>query len=88
MRHDPMSPVERLRKALRCLATSRRSRQQCRAPAEKGKRVCRFHGARAGAPTGTANGNYRHGGFTMEAMAERRALSKLLREARSVLARI
>jgi hypothetical protein len=43
---------------------------------------------RAGATTGTANGNYRHGGFTMEAMAERRALSKLLREARSMLARI
>jgi hypothetical protein len=47
-----------------------------------------YHGARAGAPTVTANGNYRHGGFTMEAMAERRALSKLLREARSTLARI
>jgi hypothetical protein len=34
------------------------------------------------------NGNYRHGHFTVEAVAERRALSKLLREARSMLPRM
>jgi len=28
--------------------------------------VCRFHGARGGAPEGKRNGNYRHGGRTKE----------------------
>ena len=48
--------------------------------------MCRFHGARAGAPTGSANGNYRHGFFAKNAIAERRAASELLRAARTGLA--
>lgn len=39
-----------------------------------GNLVCRFHGGRAGAPKGTANGSYRTGKFTAEALAERRWL--------------
>jgi hypothetical protein len=31
----------------RCQAMSKRTRQQCGAPAEREKRVCRFHGARS-----------------------------------------
>jgi len=31
----------------RCQAMSKRTGQQCGAPAERGKRVCRFHGARS-----------------------------------------
>jgi len=34
----------------RCQAISKRTGEQCGAPAERGKRVCRFHGARS---TGT-----------------------------------
>src|SRR2546430_2604515 len=79
------SPVERLRRASRCSATSKRSRRPCQAPAEKGKKVCRFHGARAGAPSGLANGNYRHGHFAKEAIAARRVLTQLLQETRAVL---
>ena len=30
----------------RCQAMSKRTGEQCGAPAERGKRVCRFHGAR------------------------------------------
>jgi hypothetical protein len=52
---------------------------------ERGKKVCRFHGARAGAPNGLANGNYRHGHISKEAIAARRALAQLLREARGAL---
>jgi len=70
------------REAPRCSAMSKRSRRQCQAPAERGKSLCRFHGARADAPSGMANGNYRHGDFVKEAIAERRALTKLLREPR------
>ena len=37
-------------------------------------------------PTGKRNGRYRHGGRTMAALAERRAIGKLIREARASLA--
>jgi hypothetical protein len=48
--------------------------------------VCRCHGAFGGGPTGKANGRYRHGGHTREAIAERRAVSMLIRQARASLA--
>ena len=47
--------------APRCTAKSKRTGKRCRAPAVRGCRVCRMHGARGGAPTGEQNGNYRHG---------------------------
>jgi hypothetical protein len=45
------------------------------------KRRCRIHGGApgSGAPKGERNGNYRHGYYTAEAMAERRALMALIR---------
>jgi len=65
----------------RCLATSKRTRLQCGAPAEKGKRVCRFHGARSTGPK-TEEGRQRiarsktqHGDETRQARAERSAMS-------------
>jgi hypothetical protein len=48
----------------------------------KGKRVCRFHGGRAGAPEGKRNGMYRHGARTKEMMAFREEVANLLRETR------
>jgi len=38
----------------------------CPCQALNGWTVCRFHGARGGAPEGKRNGNYRHGGRTKE----------------------
>ena len=87
---NPMQ-LERLRaqaalmhQAPRCSARSKRSGQPCRAPAVKGWRVCRVHGARGGAPKGKRNGNWRHGGCTNEIVELRRAVSELLREARGL----
>ena len=74
-----------MHQASRCSATSKRTGQPCRAPAVGGKTVCRFHGARAGAPTGQRNGMYRHGGRTKQAQDERRYLTGLLRAAREGL---
>jgi hypothetical protein len=74
--------------ARQCRATSKRTGCQCRAPAETGKNVCRFHGARAGAPRGAANGNYRHGMLTNEAKASRAYLSGLVRAAVDLAGRI
>ena len=68
--------------APRCSATSKRTRERCKAAAVRGWTVCRFHGARGGAPKGKANGAYKHGLFTAEAIEERRALHRLMREAR------
>ncbi len=72
-------------KAPRCSATSKRTRKRCRAPAVKGWTVCRYHGAGGGAPKGKRNGQYRHGLYTQEAIAERRALSALLRASQKSL---
>jgi hypothetical protein len=75
--------VDRLNAAPRCRANSKRSGFQCQAPAVRGKKVCRMHGARAGAPKGERNGNYRHGGYSNEVRelaAQARLLKKISRE--------
>ena len=72
-------------KAPRCAATSKRTRERCKAPAVRGWTVCRFHGARGGATKGKANGAYRDGLYTQEAQAERRFVSKLVRESGKML---
>ena len=69
-----------LRLAPRCLARTR-SGTPCRKPAAKGKKRCRLHGGAegSGAPRGERNGSYRHGLYTREAMAERKAMRDLIR---------
>ena len=59
----------------------------CQKPAAKGKKRCRMHGGAkgSGAPCGERNGSYRHGLFTREAIAERRALRALIRDFRGAL---
>jgi hypothetical protein len=69
----------------RCSATSKRTRERCKAPAVRGWTVCRFHGARGGAPKGEANGAYNHGLYTQDARAERRSLSELLKQSRKAI---
>jgi len=80
-----MKTLYPFQKSPRCTATSKRTKQRCGAPAERGKCVCRFHGARAGAPKGSANGAYKHGLFTNEAIEERRLLSALLKASRDAV---
>ncbi len=61
----------------RCQAMSKRTKHQCGAPAERGKRVCRFHGARSTGPKTPegrlriALGKTQHGNETRQARAER-----------------
>lgn len=63
----------------RCQATSKRTKLQCGGPAEKGKRVCRFHGARSTGPRTEegrlriALGKTQHGNETRQGRAERSA---------------
>jgi hypothetical protein len=67
---DPMNRYS-FQKAPRCSATSKRTRERCKAPAVRGWTVCRFHGARGGGPRGKRNGMYRHG-LSKKAIKERR----------------
>ena len=83
-----MKSAAAMHAAPRCTAISKRTRQRCRAPAVRGWTVCRFHGARGGGPKGERNGQYKHGLFTAEAVAERRAASVLLKRARAGLAKL
>jgi hypothetical protein len=68
-------------------ATSKRTRKRCQGPAVAGWTVCRFHGAKGGAPTGKRNGMYRHGEHTKQAVSLRRQLSDLQRQSRALLNR-
>ena len=70
----------------RCTATSKRTRERCRAPAVNGWTVCRFHGAGGGGPKGKRNGMYKQGLYTNEAVKERRLLLELFRQSRMALA--
>jgi hypothetical protein len=64
--------INPMQAAPRCTAKSKRTGQRCRAPAVKGWKVCRMHGARGGAPEGEKNGNYKHGARTKEMIALRK----------------
>src|SRR5271169_697992 len=77
--HEPLP----LRLAPRCLARTR-SGTPCQKPAAKGKKRCRLHGGAegSGAPCGERNGSYRHGLYTREAIAERKAMRALIRSFR------
>ena len=74
---NPMYLVDLMNAAPRCTATSKRTGQPCRAPAVKGWSVCRFHGARGGAPQGEQHGCYRHGGRTKEVITMRKFASMM-----------
>jgi hypothetical protein len=73
------NPMQKAHAAPRCRAKSKRTGKPCRAPAVRGYRVCRMHGARGGAPEGERNGNYRHGARTNETMEMVRLIKRLAR---------
>ena len=77
-----INPLQSAHAAPRCKAKSKRTGKPCRAPAVRGYRVCRMHGAGGGAPTGKQNGNYRHGASTKEAINAGRYVNLLARLAR------
>ena len=78
-----INPMQSAHDAPRCKARSKRTGKRCRAPAVRGFRVCRMHGANGGAPTGKQNGNFRHGGRTKEATRASRYINELVRLSRS-----
>jgi hypothetical protein len=89
MTDDPMHPSAEpipLRQAPRCGARTRAG-QPCQSPAVRGRPRCRMHGCGrgAGGPMGERNGNFRHGYFTAESVAERKAVREVIRRTRRIL---
>jgi len=62
----------------RCGAKTRGG-TSCQKPALKDNARCQLHGGRGGAPSGPANGNYRHGRMTKERLARRKEEAAELR---------
>ena len=87
-RDNPMNRAYAFQKASRCSATSKRTVKPCQAPAVRDWSVCRFHGARGGAPKGERNGMYRHGLYTAKAADKRRRLRDFLVQVRETIAGI
>jgi glucans biosynthesis protein len=75
--------LAKMSEAPRCHARTRTG-ESCRSAAVKGKRVCRMHGGArgSGAPKGEANGMWKHGGWSNDAVALRREASKLMKDLR------
>ena len=71
--------LKNLRRATRCGAKTRAG-SPCECPAIRGRSRCRLHGGLSpGAPRGSKNGNFKNGGCTMDAIAERRWARNLVR---------
>jgi len=81
---DDDNPVSAANAAPRCTANSKRTGERCKGPAVTGWRVCRFHGAGGGHPSGKAHPSYRHGMRAQEWINERKELNDLVREAREI----
>ncbi|WP_425388593.1 HGGxSTG domain-containing protein [Croceicoccus bisphenolivorans] len=55
----------------------------CRCPALKGRNRCSRHGGKSTGVSGEANGSWKDGAWSNEAIALRREANKLLRELRN-----
>jgi glucans biosynthesis protein len=82
----PDSPAYRLWQSPRCGAKTRAG-TPCQRAANKGKTRCRLHGGGkgSGAPAGKRNGNWKGGAWTKGEIAEKRAVSAVLRDGRAQL---
>jgi hypothetical protein len=85
---NPMKKLYPFQMAPRCSATSKRTGKPCQCPAERGSKVCRFHGSRGGAPKGKSHGRYKHGLRTVEFLSEQRLFKSVLKQSNDTLAAI
>lgn len=78
------NPMQSAHAAPRCGARTRKG-TPCRSPVVRGRARCRMHGGtNPGAPMGNKNAE-RHGYYSAQAKADRRAFRALLREVREQL---
>lgn len=80
--------VELMNLAPRCLAKTRRA-TLCQSPAVRGKKRCRLHGGSKGSGGQKGNQNaFKHGKYTADYLAKRKATKEILRDARILLGRV
>jgi glucans biosynthesis protein len=78
MDQDLTTRLNNMRGAPRCGAKTRAG-TPCQCPAIRGRTRCRIHGGLSpGAPKGDANGNFKTGYWTAEAVEERRWMRDML----------
>jgi hypothetical protein len=63
---------------MRCHAKSKRSQEQCKSWAVKGKKVCRMHGAFSGVKP-------KHGLYTAKAIEEKKMVKAIIDSAKNTL---
>src|SRR5882762_3707413 len=86
LRFNPMQSKLQMHRSLRCGARTR-SESPCQSPAMPNGR-CRMHGGLSpGAPRGNKNA-FKHGHYAAEAVASRREIAKLLRDARALVKQV
>jgi hypothetical protein len=78
---------------LRCHAKSRRSGNQCKSWAVKGKKVCRMHGAFAGIKTKEGRERQikavtKHGRYTKQAIEDRKQLRQIIKESKALISQV
>ena len=79
---NDVSPMDRVRAAPRCTATSKRTGQRCKGPAVWGWAVCRYHGARGGHAPGPVHPRWVHEMRSRASVGMRKAVTQLVREVR------
>jgi hypothetical protein len=92
MKHDPMRQADIARRlanmgtAPRCGARTRAG-HPCRQAAVRGRARCRMHGGAkgSGGPRGDRTGNFKHGLWTRESVAARRAVRAEMAEIKVLL---
>ena len=82
------SSIAPMHNALRCHATAKTTGKRCNSPAVTGWNVCRMHGAGGGAPTGPANGAWKHGGRSNAVIEMRRMTVAIARLAKVTIASV
>ena len=90
MTDNPMRPTDTsaMSQSHRCGAKTR-SGALCRSAPVTGRSRCRMHGGAhgSGAPSGSRNGNYKHGRYTAETIATRRWLRETVHALRELTGR-
>lgn len=82
---DAGNPMSKAHAAPRCTATSKRTGERCKGPAKRGWSVCRFHGAGGGHKPGSTHPKWRHGATSKEAVNQRKAATKLIKETQQLI---
>lgn len=71
----------------RCNAKTRQG-ASCQSPAIQNKQRCRMHGGKgSGAPLGSQNA-FKHGCFTLEAIANRKMINETIKESKRLLSQL